>query len=104
MEHPSNIVDTIDRRLNSRVSFTSSQLRLIRIGEGLGSWRERIDPENRASSLARLSPRLPQQREFMRHLFVVDSLDKRIQNEKEPIPLASAGGGGYFVFVWRVLT
>ena len=39
----------------------------------------------------------------MRHLFVVDSLDKRIQNEKELIHLASAGGGGgYFVFVWRV--
>ena len=41
---------------------------------------------------------------IMRHLFVVDSLDKRIQNEKELIHLASAGGGGYFVFVWRVLT
>ena len=34
----------------------------------------------------------------------VDSLDKQIQNEKELIHLASAGGGGYFVFVWRVLT
>ena len=66
--------------------------------------RERNDPENRASSLARLSPRLPQQREFMRHLFVVDSLDKQIQNEKELIHLASAGGMGYFVFVWRDLT
>ena len=41
---------------------------------------------------------------IMRHLFVVDSLDKRIQNEKELIHPASAGGGGYFVFVWRVLT
>ena len=30
----------------------------------------------------------------MRHLFVVDSLDKRIQNEKELIHLASAGGEG----------
>ena len=29
----------------------------------------------------------------MRHLFVVDSLDKQIQNEKELIHLASAGGG-----------
>ena len=112
MEHPSNIVDTIDWRLNSRVSFTSSQLRLFRIGEGPGSWRERIDPENRASSLARLSPRLPRQREFMRHLFVVfmrhlfvvimrhlfvvDSLDKRIQNEKELIHPVSAGGRGLF--------
>ena len=90
-----------------RESFKSDQLRLIRTGEGPGSWRERNDPENRASSLARLSPRLPRQREFMRHLFVVDSLDKRIQKEKELIHLASAGGGtvgGYFVFVWRVLT
>ena len=87
-----------DWRLSSRESFKSDQLRLIRIGEGRGSWRERNDPENRAtaSSLARLSPRLPRQREFMRHLFVVDSLDKRIQNEKEPIHLASAGEGGLF--------
>ena len=30
----------------------------------------------------------------MRHLFVVDSLDKQIQNEKELIHLASAGVGG----------
>ena len=96
MEHPSNIVDTIDWRLSSREDFTSSQLRLIRIGEGLGSWRERNDPENRASSLARLSPRLPQQREFMRHLFVVDSLDPLIQNEKELIHPVSAGGRGLF--------
>ena len=76
--------------------WLSDQLRLIRIGESRGSWRERNDPENRASSLARLSPRLPQQWEFMRHLFVVDSLDKQIQNEKElnhPYHLASAGGG-----------
>ena len=29
----------------------------------------------------------------MRHLFVVDSLDKQIQNEKELIQLASARGG-----------
>ena len=90
---------------------------LSSVGQGspivwLVKWRERNDSENRASSLARLSPRLPRQREFMRHLFVVfmrhlfvvDSLDKRIQNEKELIHLASAGGGGYFVFVWRVLT
>ena len=62
-------------------------------GEGPGSWRERNDSENRASSLARLSPRLPRQREFMRHLFVVDSLDKQIQNEKELIHLACAGRG-----------
>ena len=33
-------------------------------------------------------------REFMRNLFVVDSLDKQIQNEKEFI-LASAGVGGF---------
>ena len=86
-----------DWRLSSRESFKSDQLRLIRIGESRGSWRERNDPENRASSLARLSPRLPQQREFMRHLFVVDSLDKQIQNEKELNHLASAGGGGLFL-------
>ena len=39
----------------------------------------------------------------MRHLFVVGSLDKQMQNEKELIRLASAvavGWGGYFVFVW----
>ena len=29
----------------------------------------------------------------MRHLFVVDSLDKQIQNEKELTHLASAWGG-----------
>ena len=64
----------------------------------------------------------------MRHLFVVDSLDKHIQNEKELIrprrlclrralselgarnfalssfPLIALGCGGYFVFVWGVLT
>ena len=57
-----------------------------------------------ALSLARLSPRLPRRREFMRHLFVVGSLDKQMQNEKELIHLASAGGMGYFVFVWRDLT
>ena len=74
---------TIDWRLNSRESFKSDQLRLIRIGKGQGSWRERNDSENRASSLARLSPRLPRQREFMRHLFVVGPLDKHVRNEKE---------------------
>ena len=108
IRYPSNVVETIDWRLSSRESFKSDQLRLIRIGESRGSWRERNDPENRASSLARLSPRLPQQREFTRHLFVVDSLDKLShkqshQNEKELIHLASAGGG-YFVFLWRLLT
>ena len=66
---PSNVVETIDWRLSSRESFKSDQLRLIRIGESRRSWRERNDPENRASSLARLSLRLSQQREFMRHLF-----------------------------------
>ena len=39
----------------------------------------------------------------MRHLFVVDSLDKHIQNEKEFI-LASAGVERLFVFVWGVLS
>ena len=57
--------------------------------------RERDDPENRACemSLARLS------REFKRHLFVVDSLDKQMQNEKELIRLASAGVRGAVLFV-----
>ena len=63
-----------------------------------GSWREINYPENRASSLARLSPRLPRRREFMRHLFVVGSLDKQIQNEKELIRFASAGVGGGFSY------
>ena len=56
----------------------------------------RDDPENRACeiSLAHLSPRLLRRREFMRHLSVVDSLDKHIQNEKEFI-LASAGVGRF---------
>ena len=65
-----------------------------------GSWRERDDPENHACEIssARLSPRLPRRREFMRHLFVVDSLDKQMQNEKELIHLASAGGGAIFYF------
>ena len=70
-----------------------------------GSWRERDDPENRACeiSLARFAS---VHGCFgggnscdMRHLFVVDSLDKHIPNEKEFI-LASAGVGGGFVFVW----
>ena len=86
-DFPSNIVETIDWRLSSRESFKSDQLRPIRIGESRGSWRERNDPENRASSLARLSPRLLRRRESKRHLFVVDSLDKHMQNEKELIRL-----------------
>jgi len=36
---------------------------------------------------------------IMRHLFVVDSLDKRIQNEKELIHPASAGGGGAILYL-----
>ena len=32
----------------------------------------------------------------LRHLFVVDSMDKQMQNEKELIHLASAGVGGLF--------
>ena len=36
---------------------------------------------------ARLSPQLPRRRESKRHLFVVDSLDKHMQNEKELIRL-----------------
>ena len=59
------------------------------------------DPENRACeiSLARLSPRLPRRREFMRHLFVVGSLDKQIQNERELIHLASAGRRGAILYL-----
>ena len=39
----------------------------------------------------------------MRHLFVVDSLDKQMQNEKELIRLASAGVRGLFCICvsWR---
>ena len=37
----------------------------------------------------------------LRHLFVVGSLDKQMQNEKELIRLASAGVGGglFYIFV-----
>ena len=35
-------------------------------------------------------------REFKRHLFVLDSLDEQMQNEKELIRHASAGVGGLF--------
>ena len=57
-------------------------------------------PENRACeiSLARLSLLLPllcggNSSDFS---FFVGSLDKQMQNEKEPIRLASAGVGGLF--------
>ena len=46
----------------------------------------------------------------MRHFFVVDSLDNnnkqmQMQNEKEPIRLASAGvGENFFIFVGSILT
>ena len=39
----------------------------------------------------------------MRHVFVVNSLHKQIQNEKELIRLASAGVGGLFRIFWGVL-
>ena len=84
IRYPSNIVDTIDWRLSSRESFKSDQLRLIGIGESQ-EVGERKMIQRTVLSLARLSPRLPRRREFMRHLFVVDSLDKHIQNEKELI-------------------
>ena len=108
IRYPSNIVETIDWRLSSRESFKSDQLRLIGIREGreVGERereRERDDPENRACeiSLARLSPRLLlERREFKRHLFVVDSLDKQMQNEKELIHLASAGVEGLFYILY----
>ena len=41
----------------------------------------------REKSPARLSPQLPRRREPKQHLFVVDSLDKHMQNEKELIRL-----------------
>ena len=40
-------------------------------------------------------------RESKRHLFVVNRLDKQIQNEKKPIRLASAKGGGLFFYLCR---
>ena len=55
---------------------------------GIKECREVGDSENRAReiSLARLSSRLLRRRKSKRHLFVVeDSLDKQMQNEKEPI-------------------
>ena len=41
----------------------------------------------REKSPARLSPQLPRRREPKQHLFLVDSLDKHMQNEKELIRL-----------------
>ena len=38
-------------------------------------------------------------RESKRHLFVVGSLDKQMQKEKEPIRLASAEGGGAILYL-----
>ena len=78
----------------AHVSFKFDQLKLSRIRE----CREVGDSENRACeiSLARLSPRLLRRRESKRHLFVVGSLDKQMQNEKVRIRLASAGVGGLF--------
>ena len=35
----------------------------------------------------------------LRHVFVVDSLDKQMQNEKELIRLASAKGGGAILYL-----
>ena len=43
--------------------------------------------------------RLPRRREFMRQLFVVGSLDKQIQNERELIHLASAGRRGAILYL-----
>ena len=81
----------------AHVSLKFDQLNL----SGIREYWEVGDSENRAFeiSLARLSPRLLRRREFMRHLFVVGSLDKQMQNEKVRIRLASAGVGGYFLFV-----
>ena len=62
---------------------------------GIRECREVGDSENRACeiSLARLSPRLLRQRESKRHLFVVDSLDKQMRNEKELIRLGALASG-----------
>ena len=78
----------------AHVSFKFDQLKL----SGIRECREVGDSENRACeiSLARLSPRLLRRRESKRHLFVVGSLDKQMQNEKELIRLASAGVRGLF--------
>ena len=48
-------------------------------------------PESTAASFVR--------REFKRHLFVVGSLDKQIQNERELIHLASAGRRGAILYL-----
>ena len=40
----------------------------------------------------------------MRHLFVVDSLDKHIQNEKEFVPASAGVWGGGVGFVGGVLS
>ena len=50
-----------------------------------GLWWTNMDYAIR--SPVRLSPRLPRRRESKRHLFVVDSFDKHMQNEKELIRL-----------------
>ena len=78
----------------AHVSLKFDQLKL----SGIKECRQVGDSESRGCeiSLARLSPRLLRRREFKRHLFVVDSLDKQIQNEKELIRLASAGVRGLF--------
>ena len=94
---------SFENQLEKQKSFKFDQLEL----SGIRECREVGDSENRACeiSLARLSPRLLRRRESKRHLFVVDSLDKQMQNKKKLIRLrcnASAkGGGGLFVFVWR---
>ena len=64
--------------LCSRKFQVRSQLKL----SGIRECREVGESENRACeiSLARLSPRLLRRRESKRHLFVVDSLDKQMQN------------------------
>ena len=87
-------------------------------GFGFGLWGEILSGIARTGSPPREFPpgpgphfKAPQstaasfvRRKFKRHLFVVDSLDKQMQNEKELIRLASAGVGGLFLFVWGVLS
>ena len=73
----------VDGNMVSRDS--SSQTKKSNEKEYHYVWRE--TKHTREKPTARLSPQLPRRRESKRHLFVVDSLDKHMQNEKELIRL-----------------
>ena len=93
------------KRASQELGLVLDQLRLIGIREcrEVGE-REMIQrtalekyvsaPQSTAASFVR--------REFKRHLFVVGSLDKQMQNEKELIRLANAGMGGLFLYLCRL--